>query len=303
MLEMPTIRPMKSKPFEAIAECYFAALGGGNDLATVPWSEDVRLHTPLHKPGPIEGRAAVEAFFRPMVGCLGSIRLIDLYVNQTQDIFLAEAQIGPLHVVDKFVIRSGKIIIQENIFDPRPVLQPDTPGGISPAERELTIEMLAASRDSLRSAVKTISPAQWQQTPATEAWSPAECLEHLVLTEEALLGMIRSVILSSPANPAQAIEQRGKDAPIIRIMASREKKRKTADFLQPRGNWSHSASLLDAFLARRADTLDFVRSTRDPLRHHFAPLDDLGLLDGYQWLLLMAAHTNRHVEQIKEAAR
>ena len=57
-----------------------------------------------------------------------------------------------------------------------------------------------------------------------------------------------------------------------------------------------------AFLPRRAVTLDYVRANRDPL-HHAAPLGDTGLLDGYQWLLLLAAHTDRHVVQMQEALR
>jgi hypothetical protein len=59
---------------------------------------------------------------------------------------------------------------------------------------------------------------------------------------------------------------------------------------------------LDAFLARRADTLDYVRATCDPLHHHTAPLGELGPLDAYQWLLLMAAHTDRHLAQMRDAS-
>jgi hypothetical protein len=36
------------------------------------------------------------------------------------------------------------------------------------------------------------------------------------------------------------------------------------------------------------------------LHHHFAPLGPLGDLDGYQWLLLLASHTERHVAQMDE---
>jgi len=36
------------------------------------------------------------------------------------------------------------------------------------------------------------------------------------------------------------------------------------------------------------------------LHHHAVPCGALGALDGYQWLLLLAIHTERHVQQIDD---
>ena len=85
-------------------------------------------------------------------------------------------------------------------------------------------------------------------------------------------------------------------------MSDRSQKRKTFTFLEPKGSYASAPAVLDAFLARRADTIDFVRSVKAPLHHHAAPLEGIGILDAYQWLLLMAAHTDRHVEQMRETA-
>ncbi len=284
--------------FKALAQHYFDALADGN-FARVPWSADIVLGTPLHPQGQLKGREAVESFFRPMVGHLGSIRLVETYVNTAQDTVIAEAYVGPLHVLDKFVIRSGEIVEQENVFDPRPVLEAPAPGGLSADERALVVEMLESSRERLRAAVRGMSRESWVSKPA--GWSPAECLEHLVLSEEALLGLIRGKILAAPANPTLSIELRGKDGIVVTAMQNRALKLKTFDFLEPNGRWPDQAQALDAFLARRADTLDYVRATRDPLHHHAAPLGELGQLDAYHWLLLMAAHTDRHLAQMREA--
>jgi hypothetical protein len=75
-----------------IAKAYFDALGTGN-FANVPWSRDVVLKTPL-RPEPIEGRTAVEAFFRPLAGNLGPIHLDAVYTIPTRGVFVAEAR-GP----------------------------------------------------------------------------------------------------------------------------------------------------------------------------------------------------------------
>ncbi len=43
----------------------------------------------------------------------------------------------------------------------------------------------------------------------------------------------------------------------------------------------------------------FIETTKDDLRHHFAQTP-LGMLDAYQLLLFLNAHTMRHIAQIKE---
>ncbi len=37
-----------------------------------------------------------------------------------------------------------------------------------------------------------------------------------------------------------------------------------------------------------------------PLRERFAPHPFAGVLDGHQWVLTLAAHTDRHAAQIEE---
>jgi hypothetical protein len=55
------------------------------------------------------------------------------------------------------------------------------------------------------------------------------------------------------------------------------------------------------FAARRTATLDYAWTSQDPLHAHTAPLTGPGQLDAFHWLVLLAAHTERHVAQLKEA--
>jgi hypothetical protein len=284
----------------AIAHSYFTALSDGG-FDRVPWSADVVLRTPLRPDAPLRGRSSVEAFFQPLVGQLGHIQILETYFNDAGDTVLVEASVGPLHVMDKFVFRDGQIVEQENVFDPRPVLDAPSPGGISADERALLVEMLQASRERMKELIKAAPANRWHEKPAGGGWSAAECAEHLVLSEDALLGLIRGQILKSPANPTMAVDLRGKDAVIVQAMQDRSQKATTFDFLEPRGTWPDQDSVLNAFLARRGETLEYCRDTRDPLHHHAAPLGQLGLLDGYQWLLLIASHTDRHIAQMESA--
>jgi hypothetical protein len=296
---MPATTATSQATLAVAAQAYFNALADGN-LAQVPWDQAVTMRTPILD-APLEGRDAVEAFFRPLAGQLGAIHILDTYSNAAGDTIVAEARVGPLHVMDKFLIRNGHIIEQQNFYDPRPLLDAPAPGGLTTQERALLVEILEAGRDQFRAVIHSAPNADWTRKPDAASWSAADCAEHLVLTEEALLGLVRNQILTSTADPSLSAELQGKDALVVKAMHNRSVKAKTFDFLEPRGRWTTQASVLDAFLARRGATLDYVRTTRDPLHHHAAPLEGLGALDGYQWLLLIAAHTQRHLDQLNAA--
>ena len=54
------------------------------------------------------------------------------------------------------------------------------------------------------------------------------------------------------------------------------------------------------FKESRDANIAYLGTTQDDLRNHFAPHPALGLMDGYQWILLMTGHTERHIAQIQE---
>jgi hypothetical protein len=168
-------------------------------------------------------------------------------------------------------------------------------------ERALLVEMLEGSRDRLRAAIEAAPEDCWKRKPAGGGWSAAECAEHLLLCEETLLGLIRGQILAGPANPDAAAELKGKDGIVVQAMHDRSMHIKTFPFLEPTGQWADRRGALDEFLARRASTVQYAAGAIEPMHHHAAPLGELGLLDAYQWLLLMAAHTDRHLAQMEEA--
>jgi hypothetical protein len=72
------------------------------------------------------------------------------------------------------------------------------------------------------------------------------------------------------------------------------------EFLKPTNRWATEADVVKAFEESRQATMDYVRTTNDDLRDHFGPHPVLGPLDGYQWILLISAHSERHTKQIEE---
>jgi hypothetical protein len=285
--------------FEAIAQAYFGALADGN-LARVPWAEDVLLRAPLAAK-PLAGRREVEGYLGPLAGNLGEVQIRSMYISPSGDAMAVEAVVGPLHVLDKFVIRDGQIVEQQNFYDPRPVLEMTAPGELTADERAVLLQRLETSQENLRELLSSMSEQAAASRPASGDWTTLECAEHLVLTERALLQMVRQGVLQGPANPTLALELRAKEATVLAAMGDRRTKTKTFDFLQPRGKYAHLEAVLDAFLARRAETIEFARTTRAAVHHHAAPLEGFGLLDAYHLLLLIAAHTDRHLEQMRDA--
>jgi hypothetical protein len=176
------------------------------------------------------------------------------------------------------------------------------PGAISLQERELLVDLLERSRDVFVASVSAVTDAAWQTRPAEDAWSAAECAEHIVISERVLREIATHVALATPARPELAPAVRGKDGAIVQAMRDRSHRAKTLPVLEPAGRWPGRAGLVARFLEERAATLAYIRTTGAPLHFHFAPLEPFGDLDGYQWVLLLASHTERHAAQIDAAS-
>ena len=173
---------------------------------------------------------------------------------------------------------------------------------MSEDERNLLVEMLETSRERVRAAIETVPEELWRRKPADGGWSAAECAEHLVLAEESFLDIIRNRVLASPTDPVFAVQLKGKDGVVVQAMQDCSVKHATFDFLMPKGAMADRRIAVDEFLRRRSGTLHYVRECSEPLHHHAQELGPLGLIDAYQWLLLIAVHSERHVPQIQSAA-
>jgi hypothetical protein len=173
-------------------------------------------------------------------------------------------------------------------------------GVMTDEERALLLELLCASRDAFLSELRRVSPDDWAARHRDGQWSIAQCAEHVVVSEEALRRLVREQILTSPASPDKASAVQGKDGIVVQAMRDRSQRTKTSTLLEPTGRWPHRAALIEQFEKERSATIAYVRSTCDRLHAHTSAIQPFGDLDAFQWLLLLAAHTTRHVAQIEE---
>lgn len=173
------------------------------------------------------------------------------------------------------------------------------PQTLAQGERDRALSDLYATRKQFLDAVAGLTRAQWDFKPDAKTWSIAECAEHIALSEDYIFDLVVKKVMSGPARPEQRAAVKGKDAVVLKQIPDRTTRYQAPKELQPLHRRS-TAAVVAHFRESRNRTLDYVRSTSDALRVHFAPHPVMGLLDGYQWILLLSAHTARHVAQIEE---
>jgi uncharacterized damage-inducible protein DinB len=174
------------------------------------------------------------------------------------------------------------------------------PATLTPQEREFALKNLQTTHDKFLQSIAGLSPKQWTFKPGPDRWSVAEVSEHIAVSESALLGLVQKQLMASPAAPEKREQVKGKDEMILQKIPDRSHKAQAPEFLRPTGRWPTEADLTKAFEESRKVTMDYVRTTNDDLRDHFFDHPVFGTLDGYQWLLLLSAHSERHTAQIEE---
>jgi len=172
-------------------------------------------------------------------------------------------------------------------------------GALNDAERAYLIEQLEKSKADFLDSVAGLTDAQWKFKPAPNVWSVAECSEHIILAEDFLMGASQGM-LKSQAVDRPATSNSDQDKKLVAMVADRSHKAKAPEQIVPSGaKFATPADAAKEFTARREKSLEYARTTSDELRVHVTQ-GPVGTMDAYQLLLLMAVHTSRHSDQIRE---
>jgi hypothetical protein len=107
------------------------------------------------------------------------------------------------------------------------------------------------------------------------------------------MGVLKGVLAKAPAPEKR--NTRAEDEALIAWMLDRSQKAKAPEMLQPKNRWPSPQATKEEFNKRRDATLAFARETQEDLRGHAQ-----GKNDGYQYLLILSAHSSRHTAQIAE---
>jgi len=178
----------------------------------------------------------------------------------------------------------------------------DTTQTLTQEERDRAVAELEGSKKAFLDATKGLSDAQWNFKSAPDRWSIAECAEHIALSENYIFGFVSEKIVKAPANPEKRDAAKGKDELIVKMLQDRSHKATAPEPLDPTKKPIPGSESVKLFLDGRAQTIDYVKTTKEDLRDHLFdhPVPAIGTLDGYQWILLISGHSRRHTLQILE---
>ncbi len=171
--------------------------------------------------------------------------------------------------------------------------------------QELTAQELARANDYLKktsgdllASVQGLSEAQLNFKPAPVRWSVAETAEHIAAAEDFLRDMIQNKVLPAPGH-AEPVNVKETDDFVVAAIPDRTRKAQAPEPLVPTKRFGSMEKTLKHFKEARAKTLALLNETKD-LRAHVTDSPLGKKLDAYQWILFIAAHSERHTKQIEE---
>lgn len=173
---------------------------------------------------------------------------------------------------------------------------------LTQADRDKAVQYLESTKKGVLDATKDLTPAQWNFKPAPDRWSIAECTEHIAAAEDYIRGMVIEKVMIAPAAPDRDVVKI--DETILAMVPDRSRKVQAPEPLVPTNRFGSPQASLDHFLESRAKTEEFVKDTPGLRDHAVAAPGPEGTerpkWDAYEFVLLIAAHSERHTKQINE---
>jgi hypothetical protein len=169
---------------------------------------------------------------------------------------------------------------------------------LTQAEKDRALQYLESTKANLLEGTKGLSEAPWNFKPAPDRWSVAQVMEHIAASEDFIRDNLlkEQVMALSPAQPDRDVKKI--DEAVVTMVPDRTHKAQAPDPLQPRNRFGSPDASLSHFLESRATTEQYLRATAG-LRNHVMD-GPVGKMDGYEFILFIAAHCERHTKQIQE---
>jgi uncharacterized damage-inducible protein DinB len=169
---------------------------------------------------------------------------------------------------------------------------------VTPEERTKALKYLEKTRAGVLEATKGLSEAQWNFKPGPDRWSVAEVTEHIAAAEDFIMDMVKDKVMKAPPR-TDPDDIKALDELVLQAIPDRSKKAQAPEPLRPNNRFGSPKDSLKHFTESRAKTVAFLKQTPD-LRQHAADSPLGKKLDAYQWVLFVAAHSERHTKQIDE---
>ena len=168
---------------------------------------------------------------------------------------------------------------------------------VTQAEKDRALQYLETTKRNVLEATKGLSEAQWNFKPAPDRWSVAQVMEHIAAAEDFIRDLVKEKVMMAPAGDAGR-DVKKTDEGVLAMVPDRTTKVQAPEPLVPTNRLGSPDESIKHFLESRMETEDFLK-TASGLRDHVAD-SPMGKLDGYEFVLLIAAHSERHTKQIIE---
>lgn len=167
---------------------------------------------------------------------------------------------------------------------------------LSKKERDFAITEINTSKDNFLNTIDNLSIEQLNFKANDVSWSIAECTEHVTIFINEVFEILEES-LELPSNPERRKDVKFSDKELIAFVQNRTNKSKTQKDYEPNKTFGSHTNTVKTYKRKLKKHIQYLKNTKDDLRNHYV---NFGTVDAYQIFLYMAAHTNRHIEQIKE---
>jgi hypothetical protein len=170
---------------------------------------------------------------------------------------------------------------------------------LTAADKAKAVAYLEKTRAGVVATAKGLSEAQLNFRESPERWSIAECLEHIASAEDFLMGLITGQVMTAPARPESSEDVTAIDEFVFKAIPDRSQKVQAPEPLKPTNRFGSPKDSLKHFNESRAKTVAFLNNTPG-LRDHAIDSPLGKKLDAYEWVLFIAAHSERHTKQMQQ---
>jgi len=163
-------------------------------------------------------------------------------------------------------------------------------------ERQRLIAHFEMTESWLADELAGLTAEQANFRPAPGVWSIIENLDHLVVAEPIYWRDFQNAMRA----PAMSRPSPASDDSFLWYGIDRTNRASAVPTELPSGKLSDLRAGLESFHKLRAEMLRYIHTTQDDLRSHLVRRENC---DAYQWLLLISAHAQRHILQIREVKK
>ena len=166
---------------------------------------------------------------------------------------------------------------------------------MAPKERTEIVDNLERSRQEFIAALAGLAESQAKMRPDPERWSVLDCVEHVTSVEERFLGFLeKAETLDAPRIDKE------KEWGLMARIPDRSTRVKAPEAVVPTGRFATLAQALEQFNTGRTRSIQFAAEHCDDLYRLASAHPRFGPMNGVEFLIIIAGHSRRHAEQIRE---